>query len=161
MRHMRPPRPPSPPVVRRAGYFLRTRSVVLTGKVASLLTSQITIFYIAWLRGMNETSTRSRELGSEPRRARPTALRADPKKRRTVVPMPRSVPRREASSVSIPKLPESLGPAAEQAIARRWRRVRRRERLAVLAKAVATAGGLLFIVWGLKIVFLRMVFLVG
>lgn len=42
MRHVRPPRPPSPPVVRRAGFFLRTRSVVPTGKVASLLTSQMT-----------------------------------------------------------------------------------------------------------------------
>jgi hypothetical protein len=67
----------------------------------------------------------------------------------------------DSPPISIPKLPRSLGPAAEQAIARRWRRVRRRERLAIFAKAVATAGGLVFIAWGLKIVFLRMVFLVG
>lgn len=68
---------------------------------------------------------------------------------------------RNAPLILIPPLPKSLGAGAEEAIARRWRRVRRRERAAFISKGAVIVAGLFIATWALKVVFLRLVFLFG
>lgn len=68
---------------------------------------------------------------------------------------------RNAPSILIPQLPPSPGPGAEEAIARRWRRVRRRERVTFISKGAVVVAGLFIAIWAVKALFLRLVFLFG